>query len=224
MLYLTGTDGCASRSVTTRQSAGAACPPQARTSPPPGAPAEDSRRKATYPRTAAPARSRPGSLDLVEVLLQKTVADLASRRRFPEATYRLQFHAGFTFRDARALVPYLHELGITDCYASPYLKSSRGSQHGYDVSDHRVLNPEVGTEEEYRAWVEALRQRGMGQVLDVVPNHMGIACSANAWWQDVLENGPSSPYAGFFDIDWAAAKPDLHNKVLLPVLGDPYGQ
>src|SRR5919201_1225112 len=167
------------------------------------------------PRTTAMAEA-----SRIEALLEQVARQVVAERRFPESTYRLQFHAQFTFQDARRLVPYLHELGITDCYASPYLKSCRGSQHGYDVSDHRVLNPEVGTEEEYRAWVEALRQRGMGQVLDVVPNHMGIACSANVWWQDVVENGPSSPYAGFFDIDWAAAKPDLHDKVLLPVLGD----
>jgi (1->4)-alpha-D-glucan 1-alpha-D-glucosylmutase len=162
--------------------------------------------------------------DLLAALFHKSVAALTERRRFPEATYRLQLHAGFTFRDASALVPYLHDLGITDCYASPYLRSRPGSQHGYDISDHRVLNPEVGTEEEYNAWVDALRARGMGQVLDVVPNHMGIAGNQNVWWNDVLENGPSSPYASYFDIDWHSAKPDLHEKVLLPFLGDPYGK
>jgi (1->4)-alpha-D-glucan 1-alpha-D-glucosylmutase len=161
---------------------------------------------------------------LLETLFRETVAALAARRRFPEATYRLQFHAGFTFADARALVPYLHDLGVTDLYASPYLKSRPGSKHGYDITDHRVLNPEIGAPEEHDALVAALRERGMGHVLDVVPNHMGISGNDNVWWNDVLENGPSSPYAGFFDIDWYSAKPDLYEKVLLPFLGDPYGK
>jgi (1->4)-alpha-D-glucan 1-alpha-D-glucosylmutase len=159
---------------------------------------------------------------LIEVLLEKAVQDLLSRRRFPEATYRLQFHAGFTFQDARRLVPYLHDLGITDCYASPYLKARPGSQHGYDIQDHRVLNPEIGSEDDYNAWIEALHSHGMGQIFDMVPNHMGIVGNENIWWNDVLENGPSSPYAGFFDIDWFSYKPTLHEKVLLPVLGDTY--
>jgi (1->4)-alpha-D-glucan 1-alpha-D-glucosylmutase len=157
-------------------------------------------------------------------LIVRTLAELAARRRFPESTYRLQFHAGFKFRDAAAIVPYLHELGITDCYASPYLKSRPGSQHGYDISEHAVLNPEIGTEEEHAALVAALQERGMGQVLDVVPNHMGIAGNDNRWWNDVLENGRASSYAGHFDIDWGSAKPDLHDRVLLPILGDPYGK
>jgi (1->4)-alpha-D-glucan 1-alpha-D-glucosylmutase len=161
---------------------------------------------------------------LLETLFRNTVAELTARQRFPESTYRLQFHAGFTFRDARDLVPYLHDLGVTDCYASPYLKSRPGSKHGYDISEHRTLNPEVGTPEEYDAFVAALREHGMGQILDVVPNHMGIAGNENVWWNDVLENGPSSPFAGTFDIDWYSAKADLHEKVLLPFLGDPYGK
>jgi (1->4)-alpha-D-glucan 1-alpha-D-glucosylmutase len=161
---------------------------------------------------------------LLETLFRKTVAELAARRRFPESTYRLQFHAGFTFRDARALAPYLDELGVTDCYASPYLKSRPGSKHGYDIAQHRVLNPEIGTPEEYDALAGALQGHGLGQILDVVPNHMGVSGNDNVWWNDVLENGPASPYAGYFDIDWYSAKPDLHEKVLLPFLGDPYGK
>ena len=144
-------------------------------------------------------------------------------RRIPVSTYRLQFHAGFTFADATALIPYLHALGITDCYCSSYLHAVAGSLHGYDVVDPTSLNPEVGTEDDFRRFVEALQAHGMGQVLDVVPNHMGIAGSANRWWQDVLENGPSSRYAKVFDIDWQPLKPELAHKVLLPILGDQYG-
>jgi (1->4)-alpha-D-glucan 1-alpha-D-glucosylmutase len=157
-------------------------------------------------------------------LLERTAADLAARRRLPEATYRLQFHAGFTFRAAAGLADYLRSLGVTDCYASPYLKARPGSRHGYDITDHRVLNPEVGSEEDYLAFSRALKDHRLGQVLDVVPNHMGVVGNENPWWNDVLENGPASPYAGFFDIDWHSIKPDLHNKVLLPVLGDAYGK
>ena len=143
--------------------------------------------------------------------------------RIPLSTYRLQFNASFTFLDAARLIPYLDKLGITDCYASPYLKAAPGSSHGYDVVDPTVLNPEIGTEAEYQVFITALQEHGMGQLLDVVPNHMGIAGSANVWWQDVLENGPSSHYATFFDIDWTPVKPELENTVLLPILGDQYG-
>src|SRR5438067_10375786 len=140
----------------------------------------------------------------IEELLQKALAAVAARRHFPESTYRLQFHADFKFRDATALIPYLHDLGITDLYASPYLKARPGSKHGYDIIDHRQLNPEIGTEEDYRAFTEALAAHGVGQILDTVPNHMGVG-SQNPWWNDVLENGPASPYAGFFDIAWQAS-------------------
>jgi len=146
------------------------------------------------------------------------------RLRVPVATYRLQFNRSFTFEDARALVPYLAALGISDVYASSYLAARPGSLHGYDLVDHNALNPEIGTDAEYERFVEALRERGMGQLLDVVPNHMGIADARNRWWNDVLENGPSSPYAEFFDIDWDPVKRELADKVLLPVLGDQYGR
>src|SRR5437870_4262477 len=141
----------------------------------------------------------------------------------PVATYRLQFNASFTFDDATAIVDYLHALGISHVYASSYLKAVPGSTHGYDVADPTQLNPEVGTMESYRRWVAALRAHDMGHVIDLVPNHMGIAKSANPWWQDVLENGPSSRYAHFFDIEWHPIKDELANKVLLPILGDQYG-
>jgi len=161
--------------------------------------------------------------DAVKALLDRVSAALAAKRRLPESTYRWQFHAEFTFRDAASLVSYLHDLGITDCYASPYLKARPGSKHGYDVTDHRVLNPEIGSQEDYDVWVREIEVHGMGQLLDTVPNHMGIGAQ-NPWWTDVLENGPSSPYAGYFDIEWHPTKPALNDKVLLPVLGEPYGK
>ena len=121
--------------------------------------------------------------------------------------------------------PNLSELGITHCYASPYLQARAGSQHGYDITNHRALNPEIGSEAEYDVFVGALHAQGMGQILDTVPNHMGIVGNDNAWWNDVLENGPSSPYAGYFDIGWQdSPRPKLRNRVLLPILAEPYGQ
>jgi (1->4)-alpha-D-glucan 1-alpha-D-glucosylmutase len=145
-------------------------------------------------------------------------------RRVPEATYRLQFNRSFTFDDARRVVLYLDALGVTDVYASPYLAARPGSLHGYDIADHNALNPEIGSKEDYDAFVAALRARGMGQILDVIPNHMGIAAACNRWWNDILENGPGSPYAEFFDIDWDPVKRQLANRVLLPILGDQYGR
>lgn len=144
--------------------------------------------------------------------------------RIPTSTYRLQFNRTFTFADARAIVPYLHELGISDCYASPYFQARAESLHGYDITDHNKLNAAIGTREEYDAWVAELQARGMGQVLDFVPNHMGIGEPLNQWWMDVLENGPSSVYAPYFDIEWHPLKSDLEEKVLLPILGDQYGR
>jgi (1->4)-alpha-D-glucan 1-alpha-D-glucosylmutase len=144
--------------------------------------------------------------------------------RIPLSTYRLQFNSGFTFRDARAIAGYLHDLGVSDCYASSYLKAVPGSVHGYDVADATRLNPEIGTEQDHAAWIEAMHDRGMGHVLDLVPNHMGIAKSANPWWLDVLENGASSRFAHFFDIEWHPVKHELADKVLIPILGDQYGE
>lgn len=148
---------------------------------------------------------------------------LSRSPRIPLATYRVQLNRDFSFADAARTVPYLHTLGIDDCYTSPYLKAAPGSRHGYDVVDPTTLNPELGSGDEYDAFIAALARHGMGHVLDVVPNHMGIGASANPWWLDVLENGPSSPYAAFFDIDWHPVKLELNEKVLLPILGDLYG-
>ena len=141
----------------------------------------------------------------------------------PRATYRLQFSRDFSFAQASAAIPYLAELGISHCYASPYLRARPGSSHGYDIVDHSALNPEIGTTQSYDDFVAALKARDMGQILDVVPNHMGIMCADNAWWLDVLENGPSSAWSAFFDIDWEPLNPELRGKVLLPLLGEHYG-
>jgi len=140
----------------------------------------------------------------------------------PYATYRLQFNRDFTLAKAAALVDYLAELGISHVYASPFLKARPGSTHGYDIIDHNKLNPEIGERDDLVGLSDRLNQRGMGLVLDFVPNHMGVGPD-NAWWVDVLEWGRLSPYAGFFDIDWRSPRPDLTGKVLLPVLGDQYG-
>lgn len=143
--------------------------------------------------------------------------------RLPLATYRLQFHAAFTFAQAREIVPYLQRLGISTCYASPYLRARSGSTHGYDTVDYQALNPEVGSAAEYEALVRTLQAHGMGQILDIVPNHMGFSTD-NVWWMDVLRHGPSSPYATFFDIDWQPPHGAWSDKVILPVLPEPYGQ
>src|SRR5246500_3721026 len=143
--------------------------------------------------------------------------------QIPPATYRLQFNPHFTFRDAAAIVPYLSELGISHVYASPYLRARTGSMHGYDIIDHNSLNPELGTPEDYEGFVNALHRHGMQQILDIVPNHMGVMGSDNAWWLDVLENGEASAYADFFDIDWEPLKDELQGKILVPVLAEQYG-
>ena len=142
--------------------------------------------------------------------------------RIPVSTYRLQFNYQFRFSDAAKIIGYLHELGISDIYASPYFKAQKGSLHGYDIVDPNMINPEVGTEDEYNMLIGELKKYDMGQVLDIVPNHMSIG-SENPWWMDVLENGLSSPRAKYFDIDWAPEEERLRNKLLIPVLGDQYG-
>jgi (1->4)-alpha-D-glucan 1-alpha-D-glucosylmutase len=145
--------------------------------------------------------------------------------RVPRATYRLQFHAGFTFADARAIVPYLADLGISDIYASPILRARKGSGHGYDVVDPSALNPELGSEDDFNALHEELKQRDIGLLLDVVPNHMA-ASHENAWWMSVLENGEHSRFLHYFDIDWTpvTSRGQTVNRVLLPILGKPYGE
>ena len=145
------------------------------------------------------------------------------RSAIPRATYRLQLNHNFTFAQATEIVPYLAALGISHCYISPCLKARAGSMHGYDIVDHNAFNPEIGSAEEFDRFVTALHEHDMGLILDIVPNHMAIMGSDNAWWLDVLENGEASIYAGFFDIDWRSAKEELYGKVLVPVLGDHYG-
>ncbi len=140
------------------------------------------------------------------------------------ATARLQFHAGFTLDDAVPLVPYLKRLGVTHLYASPILKARPGSTHGYDIVDHGQINPELGGEPALRRLHAALRGAGLGLILDIVPNHMGVGGSDNAWWVDVLEWGRQSPYAPFFDIDWEPPDRSLTNRLLAPFLGAPYGE
>src|SRR5438874_5783638 len=139
------------------------------------------------------------------------------------STYRIQFHNGFKLEQARELVDYLHDLGVSHLYSSPFLEARAGSMHGYDIINHERLNPEVGTEEELHALVRDLNARGMSIVLDIVPNHMGVSTSTLSW-RYVLQHGRTSNYAYFFDIDWNPLKPELHNKLLLPVLGCQYGE
>jgi (1->4)-alpha-D-glucan 1-alpha-D-glucosylmutase len=161
--------------------------------------------------------AEPRVAALASVMAERSVARGAPLV-VPVATYRLQFHKQFRFADAIKLVPYLAGLGISHVYASPFLKARPGSTHGYDVVDHRQVNPEIGTESELNELLRALKKHGMGMVLDLVPNHMGVLHADNAWWLDVLEKGRASPYARFFDIDWA------RGKLLLPVLGKHYGE
>jgi (1->4)-alpha-D-glucan 1-alpha-D-glucosylmutase len=143
--------------------------------------------------------------------------------RVPISTYRLQLTPQFGFSEARAQVPYLSALGISDIYLSPIFKSQKGSLSGYDVVDFTRFNPELGTEAEFDLLVLEIQKHGMGILLDIVPNHMAIT-SENPFWMDVLENGLSSPYAAFFDVDWIPCDKHIENQILLPVLGKPYGQ
>ena len=138
----------------------------------------------------------------------------------PRATYRLQLRAGFGFSQVAGIAPYLARLGVSHVYLSPIFKARPGSVHGYDITDHDQLNPELGTEAEFKAMVETLRREGIGRVLDFVPNHMGVWGADNPLWLDVLEWGSQSQYAGWFDIDWAAQQ----GKLLAPVLGAQYGE
>ncbi|HEX3718208.1 MAG TPA: malto-oligosyltrehalose synthase [Verrucomicrobiae bacterium] len=143
-------------------------------------------------------------------------------RGVPRATYRFQFNPEFTLSQARELVPYLAQLGITHVYASPLLKACSGSMHGYDICDFQMLNPELGAEKDLKALHEELARHSMGLILDIVPNHMGIASPENRWWRDVLTHGKVSRYAGYFDIDWRSNDPRLTGKVVLPILADRY--
>ncbi len=161
----------------------------------------------------------------VEWLVDAVVRSVRERSCRPAATYRMQFENGkLSFRDAAAVVPYLKELGISHLYASPYLKVRSKNPNCYAIVDYGRLNPDLGGETDYQAMVSALHDHGLGQILDTVPNHMSATPAENLWWTDVLENGPGSPQAAYFDIDWQPVKEELRNKVLLPVLGDQYGE
>ncbi|HKD80631.1 MAG TPA: malto-oligosyltrehalose synthase [Candidatus Angelobacter sp.] len=170
-------------------------------------------------------RANPAILTPESSGISECLDRLASEKRAarPVSTYRLQFHAGFRFENARRLIGYLHALGVSHIYSSPILKARAGSPHGYDITDHNQLNPEIGSYEELQELVGELKNYGMGQVLDFVPNHMGIGPGTNPWWRDVLANGRASEFSEFFDLDWDPLKPELHNKLLLPILGDQYG-
>jgi (1->4)-alpha-D-glucan 1-alpha-D-glucosylmutase len=161
--------------------------------------------------------AEPRVAELGALMAERSIARGAPQT-VPVATYRFQFHKGFRFKDAIALVPYLAGLGVSHLYASPFLKARPGSTHGYDVIDHNQVNPEIGTEAELNQLIKKLKTHGLGMILDLVPNHMGVLHADNAWWLDVLEKGRASPYARFFDIDWA------RGKLLLPVLGKHYGE
>ncbi|PWC39203.1 malto-oligosyltrehalose synthase [Azospirillum sp. TSO35-2] len=147
----------------------------------------------------------------------------AAGKPIPRATYRVQLNGDFGFDRTAAIADYLARLGVSHLYASPYMKARPGSTHGYDIVDHNALNPELGDEAAFGAMVDALKRNGLGQILDFVPNHMGVGGADNEWWLDVLEWGPESPYAGYFDIEWDSDYRYLQGKLLVPVLGDQYG-
>jgi (1->4)-alpha-D-glucan 1-alpha-D-glucosylmutase len=142
----------------------------------------------------------------------------------PIATYRLQLTADFNFDAAAAVVPYLKALGITHLYASPFMKSRKGSTHGYDIIDHTKINPELGGDAGFERLSAALKAHGLGLVLDFVPNHVGVHFADNPWWLDVLEWGPASPHAVSFDIDWELLPYRARGGVLLPIIGTSYGE
>jgi (1->4)-alpha-D-glucan 1-alpha-D-glucosylmutase len=174
----------------------------------------------TLPEPAAAADAHAEA----DALFEEEARALAeSPPRRPGATYRLQLHKGFRFDDATAAADYLADLGITDLYLSPHLDARPGSTHGYDVFDHARINPEIGDEAAHARLVAKLAERGMGRVLDIVPNHMGVA-GRNRYWLDMLENGPQAPAARFFDVDWHPVKEELEGRVLLPILEDQYGK
>src|SRR6202022_1629974 len=142
----------------------------------------------------------------------------------PIATYRVQLTANFDFDAAASIVPYLKALGITHLYTSPFMKARKGSTHGYDIVDHTQLNPELGGEAGFERLSDALKQHGLGLILDFVPNHMGVHYADNPWWLDVLEWGPKSPFAASFDIDWKSLPGHPRGGLLIPILGSSYGE
>jgi len=157
-----------------------------------------------------------------KVSARKPKPRASTRAVCPSATYRLQLHAGFTLDDAAQVLDYLAELGISHAYLSPYLQAVSGSMHGYDPVDPGSVSLELGGEEAHQRFCRRLGELGLGQILDIVPNHMAVAPSNKYWW-DILENGSSSRYANYFDIDWQPMESRLQNKVLAPVLADQFG-
>ncbi|MFZ5828685.1 MAG: malto-oligosyltrehalose synthase [Planctomycetota bacterium] len=158
-------------------------------------------------------------------LAEATVARLAERVERPVSTYRLQFHPEYMrLENATEILPYLRDLGVSHLYASPIRRARSGSEHGYAIVDYGAINPELGGEEGYRQLVEGLEAHGLGHLVDIVPNHMSAKSGENLWWTDLLENGPSSPYARYFDVNWQPQHERMRNKVLLPTLGEQYGQ
>jgi len=143
--------------------------------------------------------------------------------RIPRATYRLQFNRDFTFERAIEILPYLKDLAISDIYASPLFRAGPESTHGYDICCFEEINPDLGGTKDFESFAGHVREMGMGMLVDMVPNHMGGALT-NGWWVDVLERGPDSKYAQYFDIDWDPPEPALRDKVLLPLLEDPYAR
>src|SRR5215475_10048468 len=146
-----------------------------------------------------------------------------SHPRIPVCTYRLQLNRWFTFAQAREIVPYLQALGTSDVFTSPYFQAGPNSMHGYDIVDHNKLNTAIGSQEEYNAWIAELQQHEMGQVLDFVPNHMGVTEPGNRWWADVLENGPSSMYAPYFDVELRPPQKYLRYTFTTPFRSVHYG-
>ncbi|MFA5700873.1 MAG: malto-oligosyltrehalose synthase [Desulfuromonas sp.] len=173
----------------------------------------------------APAQATPHGIEVHHATLphQQEGKVNPAVPEIPCSTYRLQFRREFTFEHALKILPFLQQLGISHCYASPCLQARPGSIHGYDIIDHNAINSELGGAPTFARFVSALHQQNMGLILDIVPNHMGIMGSDNVYWLDVLENGQAARYAAFFDIDWAPLKKTLQGKVLVPVLGDYYG-
>jgi (1->4)-alpha-D-glucan 1-alpha-D-glucosylmutase len=159
----------------------------------------------------------------IDAIIEQLAKQPGQPLRVPRATYRLQLGPGLGFDDAADIADYLAALGISDVYTSPFFETSSTGSHGYDVADHGRLRAELGGDEAFARFADALKRLGLGLLVDVVPNHMGIAQARNAWWQDVLEYGTASPHAAVFDIDWNPVKRELADKVLLPILGNLYG-
>src|SRR5438046_8052810 len=138
-----------------------------------------------------------------------------ARPDVPRATYRLQLNRGFTFAQATALVPYLAELGVSHVYLSPYFKASPGSLHGYDIVDHNALNPEIGSRAELDQLCAVLREHGMGQLLDIVPNHVAVLGADNPWWQDVLRKGREEGAARILHHVWIRLWDELYGRLVV---------